>query len=156
MPFMQLILVTGIAATIVAGAVIYQLYSIKLDVHREELQNLVRDQALNPVSHALLECQLLLDISGKSGRIIAAKIIDGKIHFFHFGNGFDREFPEPSQVSSNEVSPIRSALYGVPLIAQTVDEQGDAILAASHPVKSLSIALAAGVDLAEIREPYIL
>lgn len=42
---MQLILVTGIIATIVASAVIYKLYLIKLDAQREELQNVLRDQA---------------------------------------------------------------------------------------------------------------
>ncbi len=44
-PFMQLILAAGFIATVFAGGVIYELYQVKLEDQKAELQKLVRDQA---------------------------------------------------------------------------------------------------------------
>lgn len=185
-PFMHLILVAGVIATMVAGAVIYQLYSIKLDAQKDELQKLVRDQAElfdyltengsedvksmlnefvsddsilhqnnNPSEFNILQEQLLLRAYGESGRILAAKIINGQIYYFHIRVNNSIPLPKPAPLVSDNVSPIRSALKGRAEVAQATRLNGDAILAASHPVESLSIAIVTGVDLNEIRAPYI-
>ncbi len=101
----------------------------------------------------ILDAYEATDGHGRTGELVLAKAVSGKVIFLLSG-GESEVNPLPLSFDSDLAEPIRRALSGEAGTLVGKDYRGVTVLAAYQPVHQLNWGIVAKVDLAEIRSPF--
>ncbi len=168
-----LIVIMASSCLIVAGVTMAMLYNTSFDQQKARLSEIAQSQArlieaiarfnaanyhgdtLEAVMKQLSDAHSHYKGFGDTGEFTLGKREGDQIVFLLSHRHYDLDKPKPIPMNSHLGAPIRAAVSGRSGTLIGPDYRGEIVLAAHEPVAELNLGIAAKIDLAEIRKPFI-
>ncbi|MDH5299720.1 MAG: PAS domain S-box protein, partial [Desulfobulbaceae bacterium] len=96
------------------------------------------------------------DSFGESGEFLIGRLTNDQIHFLFIHQRHTLTALPPVPMASKIAEPMRRALRGETGTMVGPDYRNVTVLAAYHPVRELGLGIVVKIDLAEIRQPFLM